>query len=223
MASLQYAQAAGINVAATGADSFWVFVERACRLHIIQNAIRDDSGRVIILMRMTSHGITFGGKAITDPLVRALKTLIPFVLDAACKQAYLSAEPFCPELKNVKLLKKVAQQCNTRVVGGGSAPASGGSAQARAYMAFIFDTFRVARLTGEFPKDEPVSVTKILGQDHKSAGWVHIVFKKQEFIEFIMHESALLIDSKMVEALEAFATPCIDFETFLSHWRGRLG
>ena len=147
--------------------------------------------------------------------------MTPLVHDAACKQAYLFAEPLCPELMDMALLMRVAQLCTRRassqVVGRGSAPASGGNAQASAYMAFIFDTFRVARLTGEFPKDECVSVSNVAGQDNKSVGWVNILFKKQEFIEFIMHESALLIDSKMVEALQAFATPCIDFEIFLSH------
>ena len=122
-------------------------------------------------------------------------------------------------IKEREVVEKVAQQCNTRVVSGGG---SAGSAQARAYIAFIFDTFRVARLTGEFPKDEPVSVPKILGQDHKSAGWVHIVFKKQEFIEFIMHESALLMDSKMVEALQAFATPASILKHFSATGEGGL-
>ena len=42
MASIHYAEAAGMNCAASGADSFWVFAERVSRHSDIQEAFKDN-------------------------------------------------------------------------------------------------------------------------------------------------------------------------------------
>ena len=208
LALLQHAETAGAHFAASGADSFWVFAERVGRL--------DDSikGNISSLSaKLTSHAITFKGKAINQGFVKALKALIPFVSDPGCKQAHLFAEPLCPELKDMTMLSKIARLCSKRSEVGGQGPASD-------CMAFIFDSFRAARLIGELPKGE-CTVNKAMGHERASAGWVHILLKKHDFIQFIMHEAELL-DMTMVEPLRTFATPASILTFFAATGDGGL-
>ena len=94
---------------------------------------------------------------------------------------------------------RIAQMCSKR---------AGAPAQASSCMAFIFDNFRVARLTGEVAKGEPITINKVVGVEKKSVGWAQILFKKLDFIEFLKHESELL-DQKLadVEIARVLATP----------------
>ena len=143
---------------------------------------------------------------------KALKKLLSFVSDAGCKQAYLLAEVLCPELKEMTLLMRMAQLCIKRS-GGSSPSATGGQTQAHSSMAFLLDSFRVARLTGEFPKDEAITVSKVMGQEKKAPGWANILFKKQDLIGLLIHEAELL-DTKMIRDVQMFATPVAILKRF---------
>ena len=204
MASIHYAEAAGMNCAASGADSFWVFAERASRHSDIQEAFKDNLSGAKLVTKLKHIGISFKTKQLSETQAKALKNLIPFVADPVCKQAYLLAEVLCPELKEMTLLMRIAQMCSKRA----ASADSGGQAQASSCMAFIFDNFRVARLTGEFAKGEAITINKVVGVEKKSAGWAHILFKKQDFIEFLKHESELLDQTLAdVEIARVLATP----------------
>ena len=205
LAALQYAEAAGMHAAASGADAFWIFAERVGRLQDISLAIKEGLSVPKLATKLRSLGITFKGKSMTEGHAKALKNLMPFVLNADCKQAYMLAEVFVPELKEMTMLMRIAQLCSKRA-SGGSTPASGGQTQAHASMAFLFWSFRVARLTGEFPKDEAMTVSRILGQEKKTPGWANTLFKKQDLIAFLMHEAELL-DHSMVQVSKKFASP----------------
>ena len=207
LASLQYAEAAGMHAAASGADSFWIFAERVGRLQEVQAAMRDNISAPKLCSKLKSLGVTFKGKSMTEGHAKALRSLLPFVSDIGCKHSYLLTEIMCPEVKEMTLLMRLAILCSKRG-NGGTTPASGGPSQANACMIFLFDSFRVARLTGEFPKGEGMTVANIIGQEKKAAGWAHVLFKKQDLIAFLMHEAELL-DPRMVEAGQQLATPAI--------------
>ena len=196
LASLQYAEAAGMQAAASGADSFWIFAERVGRLQEVQAAMRDNISAPKLCSKLKSLGVTFKGKSMSEGHAKALRSLLPFVSDIGCKHSYLLTEVMCPEVKELTLLMRLAILCSKR--GGGAAPASGGPSQAHACMIFLFDSFRVARLTGEFPKGEGMTVANIIGQEKKAAGWAHVLFKKQDLIAFLMHEAELL-DTKWLK------------------------
>ena len=70
----------------------------------------------------------------------------------------------------------------------------------------MFDCLRVARLTGDCPKDEVLTVGKAIGNDKKTPALAHLLFKKQDLIEFIMHEAELL-DHAMLQHVHMFLTP----------------
>ena len=59
-------------------------------------------------------------------------------------------------------------------------------------MIFVFDSLRVLRLCGDCPKDDVFTVSRVTGQEKKSAALVHKLFKKQELVEFVLHEAALI-------------------------------
>ena len=205
LASLQYAEAAGMHAAASGADSFWVFAERVGRLSAVKLATKENMSGTRLATKMRSLGITFKGKSIAEGCAKALKALLPFVYHAGCKHAHSLAEAVCPELKDMTLLMRMAHLCTKRASGGGPS-ATGGPDHANSCMAFLIDSFRVARLTGEFPKDDSVTVSKILGQEKKTPGWANILFKKQDLVGFLMHEADLL-DRSMAQHVQMFVTP----------------
>ena len=198
LASLQYAEAAGMYAAASGADSFWLFAERLGRLRDIQDAIKDNISAPKLLSQLKALGVTFKGKSMTDAHAKAVKSLLPYATDTGCKGAYLRAEVMCPEAKDQTLLMRLAVLCSRR----GTDAASG----AVASMIFLLDTMRAARLTGEFPKGEGITVANIIGADKKKAAWADIQFKKQDLIAFLMHEAELL-DTTMLAAVQKFRTP----------------
>ena len=201
LASLQYAESAGAHSAASGADSFWLFTERVGRLEEIQAAIKDNISAPKLLAKLKAMGITFKGKSVTEATARAMKSVLPFVADIGCKNAYLLSEVMCPEIKDQTMLMRLAGLCSKR-----------GSAASGA-LVFLFDGLRVGRLTGEFPKGEGITVSSILGQEKKSAGWADIMFKKQNLVEFLMHE-AELIDKAVAEAAQTLSSPTLIAKRF---------
>ena len=205
LASLQYAEAAGMHAAASGADSFWIFADRVGRLQEVKAAMRDNVSAPKLCSKLKSLGITFKGKGMSDGLAKALRSLLPFVADLGCKHSYLLTEVMCPEVKEMTLLMRLAVLCSKRG-SGEAAPASGGPSRAHACMTFLLDSFRVARLTGEFPQGEGMTVTNIVGQEKKAAGWALVMFKKRELSAFLFHEAELL-DTKMVQEVQKLETP----------------
>ena len=82
---------------------------------------------------------------------------------------------------------------------------------------------RAARLTGEFPKGEGITVASIIGADKKQAAWAGVHFKKQYLIAFLMHEAELL-DQTMLAAVQIFQTPAGIVKHFSATGEdGRLG
>jgi len=73
-------------------------------------------------------------------------------------------------------------------------------------MIFIFDCLRVARLTGDCPKGEALTVAKVMGQEKKTPALVHILFKKQDLVEFMLHEAELL-DKDLPNKVRIFRSP----------------
>ncbi len=144
---------------------------------------------------LQKYGLTYKGKAITDSQVKAFKVLTPFVGDEACEASYSVLEAICPEFRDSTLLMRVAQLCNGRYTSAASGAES--DARARASLTYVFDCLRVAKLTGDVPKDEVYTVSKVSGQERKSSALVHTLFKKADLLEFIRHEAELL-DSEMV-------------------------
>ena len=95
------------------------------------------------------YGLTFKGKALTETNVKALKSIIPFVGNAACAHAYSLMEVFCPELREATLLMRIAQLSTGRAAGSSKEKQED---TACGSLAFVFDCLRVFRLTGNFPK-----------------------------------------------------------------------
>ena len=211
MAAIQYAEAAGMHAAAAGADSFWIFAERVGRLQEVQVAIRGNITGPKFCTKLKSLGITFKGKPMSEGHAKALKLVLPFVSDIGCKQSYLVTEVACPEVKEMTLLMRMAILCNKRGNVGAS-PASGGPSAAQC-MTFLFDSFRAARLTGEFQKGEGMTVANIIGQEKKAAAWAHVMFKKQDLVAFLLHEAELL-DETLVGAVQKLATPATILKYF---------
>ena len=77
MASIHYAEAAGMNCAASGADSFWVFAERASRHSDIQEAFKDNLSGTKLVTKLKHLGISFKNKQLSEAQAKALKNLIP--------------------------------------------------------------------------------------------------------------------------------------------------
>ena len=62
LASLQYAEAAGMHAAASGADSFWVFTERVARLSAMKHMTKENVSAPRMAAKLRSLGVTFKGK-----------------------------------------------------------------------------------------------------------------------------------------------------------------
>ena len=65
---------------------------------------------------------------------------------------------------------------------------------------------RVARLTGDIPKEDKLSVARVVGRDKKRPGLLQAFFKKKELVEYIFHEGYLL-DKEMHGHVAIFETP----------------
>ena len=168
-----------------------------------------------LIVAMKPYGLTFKGKALTEANIKALKCLAPFVEDAACCMAYSIVESFCPELREATLLMRIAQLATARGASSGMEKA----ASACASLAFVFDCLRVYRLTGDCP--DVYTVSKVTGQEKKTPAMVHILFKKQEIIEYVTHEFALM-DSSLMASVAVFRTPLTVVKHFSASGEGGL-
>ena len=164
-----------------------------------------------------TYGLFFRGKSLSVANCAALKGVYPFVCDRECSAAFETSEMYNPELRDPTFLMKLGLACSGR---------GGSNVKAKADFAFVMNALRVARLTGEIPKDEKLSVNRIVGRDKKSPGMLHVLPKKQDLVEYIYHE-AFLMDQTMQSAVETFKTPLSIMENFAtsganglvaSHW-----
>ena len=164
-----------------------------------------------------TYGLSVRGRPLSGANCSALRGLYPFVFDSECSAAFETAEMYNPELREPTLLMKIGFACSGRGVS---------NAKAKDDFAFVMNALRVARLTGEIPKDEKLSVNRIVGRDKKSPGMLHVLLKKQDLVEYIYHE-AFLMDETMWSAVETFKTPLSIMQNFAtsganglvaSHW-----
>ncbi|CAK0876398.1 unnamed protein product, partial [Prorocentrum cordatum] len=178
LAALAFSKKLFSAYAASGAESFWRFAEKTRRL-------------------TNAHGLQFKGKACTAATAAALKGLRPFVLDGACSSARALAGAHFPEFRDRALLRRIGFACSAR---------GGSDAKARELLVFIMNRFRVARLTGDVPKDEKLVVSRVVGRDRKTPGMLHALFKKKELVEYIFHE-AFLMNKEVGSDMAACKTP----------------
>ena len=199
LASLLFSETLFAAAAASGADSFWKFAEKAGKLSNVSNAINKNLSIPRLSAELKAYGLTFKGKQITDGNVRALKSLVPFVEESICGAAFSLAEVFCPELRDATMLMRIAQLSLARV---GSTEEK--LASARSFV-LVLDCLRVFRLTGE-EKGETYTVNKVSGQEKKTPGMVHVIFKRQDVVDFVLHEVELL-SRELLASVEMFRTP----------------
>ena len=182
--------------AASGADSFfWKLAERVCGLSGVKKALNESVSKAVGVLRR--HGIAFKGNPLTTTNVNALRSLQHFVVDGACRSAFALAEVYSPELRDPTLLSRIATACAHRGVS---------DDKAKEYFAYVLDSLRAARLTGDIDKDEKLSLSKVVGRDRKQPAMIHALFRKKEFIDFFYHEVSLM-DNELSGPLAMFASP----------------
>ncbi len=128
----------------------------------------------------------------------ALKGAQPFVMDDACCAAFALAEVYCPEIREPTLLMRIGYACSARN--------AVSDAKAKDYFVFVMDCLRVARLTGDIPKDEKISVTKAIGKS-KTPGMLQTLFKKRDLVDFIFNQAGLQMDQDTLNNMAIFKTP----------------
>ena len=199
LAALSFAEMLFAAGAAAGADSFWRLADKACRLTNVGRSIAKHEPQAKLEAVILEYGLTFKGKPLTAANALALKALQPFVVDpsGACGLAFSLAEVYFPELREATLLMRIGYACSARGCS---------DATAREYLVFVMNSLRVARLTGDIPKEEKLSVARVIGRDKKRPGLLQAYFKKKELVEYIFHEGYLL-DQEMHGHVAIFETP----------------
>ena len=197
IASLNFSETMFSVHAASGADSFWRVSQKACRLAGVVESFAKNEAKGKMETRIKSYGLTFKGKAFSDAHVVALRGLQPFVLDHACASAFSLAEVYYQELREPTLLMRIGYACSAR---------GGSDAKAKEYFVFAMNSLRVARLTGDIPDDDKLSVSRVVGREKKTPAMIHFLFKKKELVEFIFHEAQLL-DETMAGNASMYRTP----------------
>ena len=150
LSALLFSENAFASSAASGADSFWKFAERVGQLSAYQDGQLPVSK---LMMVLRGYGSTFEGKTVSEANAKVLKSLAPYVVDLACRLAFSLLELVCPELREATVLMRSAQLSAGKI----------GGVSARESIIFIFDCLRVARLTGDCPKGEALTVAKVTG------------------------------------------------------------
>ena len=84
--------------------------------------------------------------------------------------AFALTEVCCSELREPTLLMRIGYACSTRGVY---------DAKAKEYFVFVTNTLRVARLTGDIPKEEKLSVGRVAGHQKKTPAMLHTLFKNK--------------------------------------------
>eukprot|EP00959_Pyramimonas_sp_CCMP1952_P392286 8220155-Pyramimonas_sp.AAC.1 len=74
--------------AASGADSFWRFAEKACRLTNVRASLAKSEAVAKLEAALKAYGLQFRGKPCTAATAAALTGLHTFVLDSACASAF---------------------------------------------------------------------------------------------------------------------------------------
>ncbi|CAK0819347.1 unnamed protein product [Prorocentrum cordatum] len=202
LAALMFSETMFTASAASGADSFWKLAEKVARLTRCQKAMADNLSLPKLFAALKSYGLAFKGKPLAESHAKCLKNLTPFVGDEACVVAYSLSEAFCPELREPTLLLRLAQLCNGRA----ASSKADKDATSRESMVFIMDCLRVARLTGDAPRGEGLTLSKVTGQEQKSPAMAHVLFKKQDLMAYILHEAAM-IDKAIAVSVSIFRSP----------------
>ena len=177
---------------ASGADSFWKFMQKVGGLGVFKKATNLSIPKAQAALKQA--GLSFKGKGLTDQLVKAMKALAPFVGDADCCAAFSMLECICPEMREPTLLMRMAQLSSARV-----------GSVATDSLAFAFDCLRIGRLVGEIKKEDSYTVATVVGQQLKMPALIHKLFKKRDLVEFVFHE-AWLVSQKLVETVAPFRT-----------------
>ncbi|CAK0799630.1 unnamed protein product, partial [Prorocentrum cordatum] len=197
LAALTFSEKMFSARAASGAESFWRFAEKTRRLARVEQCFAKQEPVSKLEAALKAYGLQFKGKACTAATAAALKGLRPFVLDGACSSALALAEAYFPELREPTLLMRIGFACPTGAVS---------DAKARELFVFTMNSCRVARLTGDVPKGEKLSVSQVIGRDRKTPAMPHALFKKKELVEYIFHE-AFLMNKEVGNDMAAFTTP----------------
>ena len=71
---------------------------------------------------------------------------------------------------------------------------------------FALECLRIGRLAGDVKKEDAYTVSSVIGQERKTPALAHMLFKKQDLVEFVVHE-AWLVGESLVQAVAAFRTP----------------
>ena len=89
---MTFSEATFVACAASGADSFWRFAEKACRLAGVDGSIAKQEPQAKLEAVVRGYGLTFKGKPITTAGVLALK-------DCVCGSAF---GPKCTQRRQVR-------------------------------------------------------------------------------------------------------------------------
>ena len=145
-------------------------------------------------------GLSFKGKPLTEQMVKGLKALAPFVEDAASCAAFSMLECLCPEVREPTLLMRIVQLSTTRLAG-----------VAAESLVFSLNCLRIGRLAGDIK--DAYTVATVAGQQLKKPALIHKLFKKQDLVEFVLHEASLVSQS-LTQAVAPFRTPMDIWEKF---------
>ncbi len=213
LVALRFSESMFASAAATAADSFWKFAERSAPLTGFSHGVANGFSIPKLMAELKRYGLTFKGKPPGDAVVKALKSLTPFVSDRACCTAFGLLEACCPELRDPTLLMRIAQLCSARCPDKTEA--------AHEAMVFIFDCLRVGRLTGERARDDPYTVDYVSSQEKKKPAFVHELFKKQDAVEFVLHEAAM-VQRDLADSVKMYRTPLTIMKHFSAPGEGGL-
>ena len=134
--SLLFAENLFASSAASGAESFWKFAEKVGMLTGVRRAVADNVSLPKLCAAVRAYGLTFKGKALTEGNVKAFKSLVPFVGNEACAQAYSLMECVCPELRESTLLMRIAQLSSAKASSNSSDKQDESACHS---LAFVFD------------------------------------------------------------------------------------
>ncbi|CAK0804948.1 unnamed protein product, partial [Prorocentrum cordatum] len=207
LAALSFGEKLFTASAASGADSFWQFAGKACRVTSVRASLAKSEAVAKLEAALKAYGLQFKGKPRAAATAAALKGLRTFVLDSACASAFSLAEAYIPELREPALLMGIGFACSKRAVSDDD--------KAKELFVFILDTFRVARLAGDVPNGEKLAVSRACGRDCKSPGMPHALFKQKELVEYMFHEASLM-HKEHGRDMAAFKTPLRILQRFAS-------
>ena len=121
------------------------------------------------------------------------------------QRSFLDVGVRIPEFREPTLLLRLAQLSSTRVAGvQHTEPLARSSATSS--FAFALDCLRLGRLAGDVKKEDVYTVSSVTGQQLKTPALVHKLFKKQDLVEFVLHE-AWLVNESLAQAVAPFRTP----------------